>query len=181
MTAIVTTARTTPKSANAVGVPVATSGTVPRSLGLSRAALAAHVGCDRPEQRCRCLICAVGAAKALDRSIGSPAWLEQEVYTPGLVSGGKISMVAAPGAAGIREHEDTLVSVHERLSLGKVGALSARLQLLAPVRSDDEPLSAAGDFSDLVGAKAFDDRIERGGDRRQRAELLDHALARGER
>jgi len=42
MTAIVTTARTTPKSAHAVGVPVATSGAVPRSLGLSRAALAAH-------------------------------------------------------------------------------------------------------------------------------------------
>jgi leucyl aminopeptidase len=42
MTATVSLARTTPKTANAVGVPVATSGAVPRSLGLNRAALAAH-------------------------------------------------------------------------------------------------------------------------------------------
>jgi leucyl aminopeptidase len=42
MTAIVALARTIPKTANAVGVPVATSGAVPRSLGLNRAALAAH-------------------------------------------------------------------------------------------------------------------------------------------
>ena len=42
MTATVSIARTTPKIANAVGVPVATSGAVPRSLGLNRAALAAH-------------------------------------------------------------------------------------------------------------------------------------------
>jgi leucyl aminopeptidase len=42
MTATVSIARTTPKTANAVGVPVATSGAVPRSLGLSRAALVAN-------------------------------------------------------------------------------------------------------------------------------------------
>ena len=42
MTATASLARTTPKSADAIGVPVATSGPVPRSLGLSRAALAAH-------------------------------------------------------------------------------------------------------------------------------------------
>jgi leucyl aminopeptidase len=42
MTASVSIARTIPKHADAVGVPVATSGTVPRSLGLNRAALAAH-------------------------------------------------------------------------------------------------------------------------------------------
>ncbi|MEY4339317.1 MAG: hypothetical protein RLZ14_1167 [Actinomycetota bacterium] len=42
MTATVSVVRTTPKHANAVGVPVGTSGAVPRSLGLSRAALAAH-------------------------------------------------------------------------------------------------------------------------------------------
>ena len=42
MTASVSIARSVPKSANAIGVPVATSGAVPRSLGLNRAALAAH-------------------------------------------------------------------------------------------------------------------------------------------
>ncbi len=42
MTATAALARSVPKSANAVGVPVATTGAVPRSLGLSRAALAAH-------------------------------------------------------------------------------------------------------------------------------------------
>ena len=42
MTAAVQIVRTTPKNADAVGVPVATSGAVPRSLGMSRAALAAN-------------------------------------------------------------------------------------------------------------------------------------------
>ncbi|HAP77641.1 MAG TPA: leucyl aminopeptidase, partial [Acidimicrobiaceae bacterium] len=42
MTAVVQIVRSAPKTADAVGVPVATTGTVPRSLGLSRAALAAH-------------------------------------------------------------------------------------------------------------------------------------------
>jgi len=42
MTATVSVVRTTPKHATAVGVPVAASGPVPRSLGLGRAALAAH-------------------------------------------------------------------------------------------------------------------------------------------
>ena len=41
MTATILISRTTPKNVDAVGVPVATAGTVPRSLGLSRAALAA--------------------------------------------------------------------------------------------------------------------------------------------
>ena len=41
MTATVVIARTAPKTVDAVGVPVATTGTVPRSLGLNRAALAA--------------------------------------------------------------------------------------------------------------------------------------------
>jgi leucyl aminopeptidase len=42
MTIQVTTARAVPRSADVVGVPVAPDGPVPRSLGLSRAALAAH-------------------------------------------------------------------------------------------------------------------------------------------
>ncbi len=42
MTASVSVVRTTPKHATAVGVPVASSGPVPRALGLGRAALAAH-------------------------------------------------------------------------------------------------------------------------------------------
>jgi leucyl aminopeptidase len=42
MTATVSFARSAPKSAHAVGVPVATTGAVPRSLGLGRSALAAH-------------------------------------------------------------------------------------------------------------------------------------------
>ena len=41
MTATVSVSRSVPKTANAVGVPVGTTGTVPRSLGLNRAALAA--------------------------------------------------------------------------------------------------------------------------------------------
>lgn len=41
MTATVLISRTTPKSVDAVAVPVGTTGAVPRSLGLNRAALAA--------------------------------------------------------------------------------------------------------------------------------------------
>ena len=40
---------------------------------------------------------------------------------------------------------------------------------------------AAGDLGDLVDAEPLDDRVERGRDRRQRAELLDHAVPRGQR
>ncbi len=42
MAATVSIARSAPKHTNAVGVPVATTGAVPRSLGLTRAALVAH-------------------------------------------------------------------------------------------------------------------------------------------
>ena len=42
MTATVQIARSAPKTADAVGVPVGTSGAVPRSLGLSRAVLASY-------------------------------------------------------------------------------------------------------------------------------------------
>jgi leucyl aminopeptidase len=42
MSANVQLSRSVPKSVDALGVPVATSGAVPRSLGLGRAALAAH-------------------------------------------------------------------------------------------------------------------------------------------
>ncbi|MFZ9483088.1 MAG: M17 family peptidase N-terminal domain-containing protein, partial [Ilumatobacteraceae bacterium] len=42
MTAAVQIVRSVPRTADAVGVPVATSGAVPRSLGLGRSALAAH-------------------------------------------------------------------------------------------------------------------------------------------
>ena len=42
MTVTVHIARVTPRTAETIGVPVAASGPVPRSLGLSRAALAAH-------------------------------------------------------------------------------------------------------------------------------------------
>ena len=42
MTIAVDIARTTPRSAEAVGIPVPSEGPVPRALGLTRAALTAH-------------------------------------------------------------------------------------------------------------------------------------------
>ncbi len=50
MTVTVQIARTTPRTAETIGVPVAASGTVPRSLGLNRSSLAAHGFDGKPGQ-----------------------------------------------------------------------------------------------------------------------------------
>jgi hypothetical protein len=144
-------------------------------------ALAAHIGGHRPEQRGRCLIGAIGPAKPLDCGVSPPARLEQEVDAAGLVLGGQIGMVAAPGSPGIGKDQDALGAVHERLGLGDVGARRPGLEFLTTIAADDEPARPAGHFRHLVDAEAFDDGIKRGGDRRQGAELLDHPVARGER
>ena len=144
-------------------------------------ALAAHVGGHRAEQRGRGLVGAVGAPQSLDRGIGAPAWLEQEMDPPRAILRAQIGMVGPARTARIGKHQDALVAIHERLRLDQVRAGSARLKLLASIGIDDQPLGAPGDLGDLVHSEPFDDCIERGGDRRQRAQLLDQLLARGER
>ena len=90
-------------------------------------------------------------------------------------------MVTAPGPAGIGEDQDLLGAVHECLGFSNIGTRGSRLELLAPVAPDDQAAASAGHFGDLVNPEPFDDRIKRGGDWRQRAKLLDHPVARGER
>ena len=65
---------------------------------------------------------AVGAAEPLDRPVGAPAGLEQEMDAALLVFDIEAGVIAAARAAGIREDEDALGAVHERGGLGKVGA-----------------------------------------------------------
>ena len=124
-------------------------------------AFAANVGRDRPEQGRRSLICAVGAAKPLDGGIRPPARLQKEMDAPCLVPDGKVSMVAAPRAAGIGKDQDALAAIHEGLGLGDVGARTARLELLPTITSNDKAPAAAGHFGDRIDPEALNDRIER--------------------
>ena len=89
-------------------------------------------------------------------------------------------MIAAPGAARLREHEDALVVVHERLRLGEVSRTGAVL--------DKEPLALAHDAARAachlghhVGSEALDDLVERAMHRRQRSKLLDQPIAARDR
>ncbi len=45
--------------------------------------------------------------------------------TPALVFAAEIGMIAAPGAAGIGEHQDALVVIHEGGGLGEIGRCRA--------------------------------------------------------
>ena len=74
------------------------------------APLALHIGGDGPEQRRRSLVRAMGAPEPLDGLVGPPARLQQ-IVDPSLgVGRGKIGVIAAPGAARHREHQDALAS-----------------------------------------------------------------------
>src|SRR3546814_1537038 len=90
-------------------------------------------------------------------------------------------MVAAAGAAGVAEHKDALLVVHEGLRLGKVGRTGPALdaQTITPVITSDthDAPRAAGDLGDHVRAEALDDLVERTLHRRKRRELLDPAVA----
>src|SRR5690606_18754260 len=107
-----------------------------------------------------------GAPETLDRRIGAPARLEQEMYAAGLALSCKIGEVAAPRAARIGEDQDALDAVHKGLRRSDIGARAAGLELLPPVQPDNQPPAAAGHLGDLIDAGPFEDRIEGGGDRR---------------
>ena len=99
----------------------------PARDGREEALLGLHVGGDRPEQRRLRLVGAVGAAEALDRGIGLPAGLEQIVDAQAPVPRRELGVIAAPGAARVREDEDALVVIHEGGGLGEVGGAGAVL------------------------------------------------------
>jgi hypothetical protein len=103
-----------------------------------KALFAFHVRGDGAEQRRLSLIGAVRAAEALNGGIRLPARLEHVMDALSLVLRRKIGVVAAAGAARIREDEDALLVVHEALRFGEVGGTGAVF--------DGEPGVTAGGY-----------------------------------
>ena len=79
-----------------------------------------HIGGHRPKERRLRLIGAVGAPEALNRRVCLPAGLQEVVDPQALVLRPEIGVIAAPGAAGIREDQDTLFVIHEGLGFREV-------------------------------------------------------------
>ena len=69
-----------------------------------------------------------------------------------LVPGREISVIAATCAAGVAEHENALLVVHEGLRLGEVGGAGAVLDA-EPVALAHDPARAAGHFRDYFRAE----------------------------
>ncbi len=148
----------------------------PAGDGRQEALLGLHVGGNRPEQRRLGLVGAVAAPQALDGGIGLPAGLQQVVDAQPLVPGAKVGVVGAAGAAGIAEHQDALVVIHEGLRLGEIGR--ARTVLDAePLTLAHDPPRSARHLGDHVGAEALHDLVERPLDRSERGQPLDQAVA----
>ena len=148
--------------------------------GREKSLLGFHIGRDRPEQRRLRLIGAVRAAKPLDGGIGLPARFEEIVDAQPGVLRREFGVVAAPGAAGVAEHQHTLAIIHERLGLGEIGRTGAILHD-QPVDGHaalaNDPARAASDLGHGVSAEMLDDLVERAGDRRQAGEACDHLVA----
>ena len=153
--------------------------------GREKTLLGLDVGRDRAEQRRLRLVGAIGAAEALDRGIGLPAGFQEIMDAEPPVLRREIGMVAAPGAARIREDQDALRVIHEGLRLGEIrpaGAVLDREAVDAAGRclSDDAP-GAAGHLRHHLRAEALHDLIERAMDGRQRRQFLDQPVAARDR
>jgi len=151
-----------------------------------------HVGRDRTKERRLGLVGPVRPTKTLDRRVGLPAGFEQIVDAEPPVPRRQFGVVAAPCAARIGEDEDALQVVHEGCGLGKIGGGGAVLdhQPVAP-RSlpfgqprgqglADDAAGAARHRGDEVRAEPLHDLVEGAGDRRERGELFDQAVAAGD-
>jgi hypothetical protein len=102
------------------------------------------------------------------------------VDTEPLVPDGEVGMVAAPGAAGVGEHQDALLVVHEGLRFGKVCRSCAGLDretVEAVSRLADDAAGSACDLRHRVGAEPLDNLVEGALNRWQRSQALDHAVA----
>jgi hypothetical protein len=119
-----------------------------------------------------------GCAQTLDRPVGPPAGFEQEMGPLLLVHRVEARMIGAARPARVAEDEDALEAAHEGGGLGLAGSGRAGLELLAPVARLDQPLCASRDLGDIVMAEMIEQPVERGGNRRQRAKLLDEIDAR---
>ena len=113
---------------------------------------------------------AVGAPEALNGFGGFPTGLEQEVMPPPLVVRALVGVVAATGAAGVREAEDALAIFHEGGSFGNIGAGRTAFDLPRAIGVFDDALRPARDLCDIVFAKVKDDLVEGGGDAGKRTE-----------
>src|SRR5208282_229888 len=93
-------------------------------------------------------------------------------------------MIGPPGAAGVREDEDALGVVHERLRLAEICGARAVLddKAIDAVRSGlaDDPARAARHLGHDLGAEALHDLVERTMHGRERCQLLDQAIATGD-
>src|SRR3546814_14200782 len=96
---------------------------------------------------------AVRATQSLDRRVGTPARLEQIVVAPRLIGGIQARMIAAAGAARIREDQDALGATHEGVGLDQVGAPRATFDVLPPPAILDDAARSPCHFGDSVGPK----------------------------
>ena len=126
------------------------------------------------------LVGAVGAPKSLDHGISFPAGLEEIVDAQAAVPGRELGMIGAPGAAGVREDEDALGIVHEGGGFGEVRRAGPVLDH-QPVSLADHAARASRHLRHHLGSEPLHDLVERAGDRRERGELFDQAVAAGDR
>ena len=89
----------------------------------------------------------------------APARLDQVVDPALLVRRSEVGVVAAPGAAGVGEHQHPLLAAHEGVGLGLGARRAAALHDPAAITQDD-PARAAGDLGHIVGAERAQDRIQ---------------------
>ena len=126
-----------------------------------------HIGRDRPKQRRLRLVGAVGAAKALDRRIGLPSGFQEIVDAQPPIPRRELGVIAAAGAARVREDQDALHVVHEGAGLAEVGGARTVLDHQAVALANDAA-RASGDLRHHVGSEPLDDLIEGTGHRRER-------------
>ena len=131
------------------------------------------VGRHWPEQGCARLMGAMGPSKALNRAIGPPSRLQEEMDALLLVRDVARGVIGAPRAARIGEDEDPFATLHEGGCLGLAGPGRPAFELLPSIARRDEPLRSAGHLSNIVVAEGCKDAIQRRHDRWQCAEMLD--------
>ena len=85
-------------------------------------------------------------------------------------------MIAAPGAACVREDQDALQIVHEGSRLGEIGAGGAVLDGEALALANDAPRSSRN-LRHRIGAEPLNDLVERARDGCQRGEPFDEIVA----
>src|SRR3546814_7820890 len=121
----------------------------------------------------------VGPPEPLDRAVGLPASLQQIMDTQPLVPRAEIGMVAAAGAARVREDKHALGIGLERIGLAEIGRAGSGLDDIAvdavgTALADDTP-RASRHLGDQIGPEVVENLVERGGHRRQRRQMFDRS------